>query len=131
MSITYKTGSITADEFIDILERSTLYERRPVANREVIEGMVKNADITITAYDGDTIVGVARAVTDFHYACYLSDLAVDEAYQRQGIGHQLIAEIEKQVAKECKIVLLSAPKATGYYPKIGFIQHPSAWIKAQ
>jgi GNAT superfamily N-acetyltransferase len=81
---------ISADEFIDLLKRSTLAERRPIEDRKCIEAMLRHADLLCTAWHGDTLVGVARSVTDFEYCCYLSDLAVDEAYQKKGIGKELI-----------------------------------------
>ncbi len=102
-------------EFIDILNRSTLGERRPVDDPAAIDGMVRNADITITAWDGDLLVGVARSVTDFTYCCYLSDLAVDANYQRQGIGVELMALTQSQLGPSCKMILLAAPAAADYY----------------
>jgi predicted N-acetyltransferase YhbS len=121
---------ISAQEFIDILNRSTLGERRPVESEKCIEGMLDHADIFVLAMDSEKIVGVARAVSDFNYACYLSDLAVDVAYQNMGIGQKLIEKVQEQLEEGCKIILLSAPAATEYYPKIGFTQHPSAWVLA-
>jgi predicted N-acetyltransferase YhbS len=127
--IEYKTNpEISARDFIDILDRSGLGERRPVDDVDVIDGMLKNADIVIAAYENDKIVGIARAVTDYHYCCYLSDLAVDKDYQYQGIGKNLISKLKKSLNKNCKIILLSAPSATEYYPKMGFEKHNSAWI---
>ncbi|GAB6073537.1 GNAT family N-acetyltransferase [Nautilia lithotrophica] len=127
--IEYKINpEISVHNFIDILNRSGLGERRPVDNIEVITGMIKNAVIIVTAYDNDKIVGIARAVTDFHYCCYLSDLAVDKEYQHRGIGKTLISKLKNSLHKNCKIILLSAPTATEYYPKIGFEKHNSAWV---
>ena len=120
--------NITETEFIDVLINSTLAKRRPTDDLETIKGMIKNADILITAKKDDKIIGVARAVTDFNYCCYLSDLAVDTAYQKMGIGKGLISKVEEQLKDTCKIILLSAPDASNYYPKIGFVQHNSAWI---
>ena len=129
MNIMYTSNQqITANEFIDILKRSTLSERRPIGDHSCIEGMLEHADIFALALEGEKIVGVARAMTDFHYACYLSDLAVDVAYQKMGVGEQLIATVQKQLENSCKIILLSAPDAARYYPKIGFTQHHSAWV---
>lgn len=119
--------ALTPAEFVDVLRRSTLAERRPVDDPATIAGMLANAGLTITAWDGDTLVGVARSVTDFTYCCYLSDLAVDEAYQRQGIGVELIARTQAMLGPRCKIILLAAPAAVDYYPRIGFRRHPSAW----
>jgi ribosomal protein S18 acetylase RimI-like enzyme len=118
---------LTPAEFIDVLSRSTLAERRPVDDPETIAGMLANADLTVTAWDGDKLVGVARSVTDYTYCCYLSDLAVDRAYQRRGIGVELIAQTQALLGPRCKIILLSAPAAVEYYPRIGFSRHPSAW----
>lgn len=120
--------SLDADTFIDLLRRSTLGERRPIDDRDCVEGMVRNAGLTVTAWDGDVLVGVARSVTDFTYCCYLSDLAVDEAYQRQGIGVELMERTQAQLGPQCKIILLAAPAAADYYPRVGFTHHPRCWI---
>lgn len=128
MAIKYKVNAeISAEQFIDVLNRSTLGQRRPVEDRECIEGMVKNANLLVTAWDGDKLVGVARSVTDFHYACYLSDLAVDAAYQRAGIGRSLIRHTQKELGSRCKIRLISAPGAADYYLKIGFVRNTMCW----
>jgi predicted N-acetyltransferase YhbS len=128
LNIEYKSNKkITSSEFIEVLKNSTLAQRRPVDDLKTIKGMLENADIIVTATIDDKIIGVARAVTDFNYCCYLSDLAVDEKYQKKGIGKKLISKVHEQLNDKCKIILLSAPNAKEYYPKIGFTQHPSAW----
>jgi predicted N-acetyltransferase YhbS len=93
--------------------------------------MIENADIIVSAIIDNKIIGIARAVTDFNYCCYLSDFAVDEQYQKGGIGKKLISKVQEQLNNKCKIILLSAPDATKYYPKIGFTQHNSAWTLAR
>ena len=129
MLIHYSTTTpLTPTTFIDLLRRSTLAERRPVDDAEAIAGMLANADLTVTAWDGDLLVGVARSVTDFTYCCYLSDLAVDVAYQRQGIGMELIAGTQAQLGPRCNLILLAAPAAADYYGHIGFNHHPRCWI---
>ena len=129
MEIQYHTDrTITAAEFIDVLRRSTLAERRPIDNANCIQAMLVHADLLCTAWDGDTLVGIARSVTDFEYCCYLSDLAVDEAYQKCGIGKKLIELTKSRLGSRAMIILLAAPKAEAYYPKIGFDAHRSAWI---
>jgi predicted N-acetyltransferase YhbS len=90
--------------------------------------MLQHADILVTAWDDERLVGVARCVTDFHFACYLSDLAVDEAYQRQGIGRELQKQIKLLVKETCEIILLAAPAAVDYYHRLGYKQHASCWI---
>lgn len=129
MLITYQiTPNLSTEDFMDILNRSTLGERRPVDDMGCLESMIKNADIIVTAVFDEKIVGVARAVTDFSYCCYLSDLAVDVSFQHHGIGKMLIRKVREQLGAKCKIILLSAPVAVEYYPKIGFAQHTSAWV---
>lgn len=120
--------AIDAEQFRDVLVRSTLGERRPIDNPQCLQGMLEHADILATAWDGDKLIGVSRSVTDWHYACYLSDLAVDAAYQRRGIGKQLIDLTQQQLGPLCKIILLAAPAAKDYYEKIGFEYNPRAWL---
>lgn len=128
MPIEYRVNApIDADQFIDLLHRSTLAARRPVNDRACMEGMVKNGNLCVTAWDGAKLVGIARSVTDLHYACYLSDLAVDTAYQRRGIGRTLIAHTQAQLGPQCKIRLLSAPAAADYYPGLGFVRNMNCW----
>jgi GNAT superfamily N-acetyltransferase len=129
MNITYASDrAITAEEFVDVLKRSTLGERRPVDDPAAVDAMLAHANLICTAWDGDKLVGVARSLTDFAFCCYLSDLAVDSAYQKQGIGKRLIEVTESRLGSQAKLVLLAAPKAVEYYPRIGFTRHNSAWV---
>lgn len=112
-----------------MLERSTLAERRPVHDTAALESMLRHANLLCTAWDGALLVGVARGLTDFRFCCYLSDLAVDAAYQRAGIGKTLVDVASSKLVPGCKIILLAAPKAVEYYGKIGFSRHPSAWTR--
>lgn len=126
--ITYSTDPITPAQFVDLLVRSTLGERRPIDDPEAIDGMVRNAGLTVTAWDGELLIGVARSVTDFTYCCYLSDLAVDAAYQRRGIGVELMAQTQERLGPRCKIILLAAPAAADYYGHVGFDHNPRCWV---
>lgn len=118
--ITYThTRTITALEFIDVLQRSTLAERRPVQDVDRVNLMLKHGNVLVTAWDSDKLVGVSRALTDFSFCCYLSDLAVDEDYQKQGIGKELIRLTHEVSGEFTQLILLAAPKAVNYYPKIG------------
>lgn len=119
---------INSDEFIDLLRRSTLGQRRPIDDPGCIRAMLDHADLLCTAWDGPKLIGLARSVTDFAYCCYLSDLAVDLAHQKQGIGRELIRLTRSRLGPRASLILLSAPAAADYYPKIGFNPHPSAWI---
>lgn len=119
-TIQYKNDvAISADQFIDLLKRSTLAERRPVNDVAKINDMLRHGNVLITAWAGDVLVGVSRALSDFSFCCYLSDLAVDEAYQKQGIGKKLIEETHLASGLHTTLILLAAPKAANYYPKIG------------
>ena len=120
---------VSRAQFIALLQKTSLGARRPLAEAERIDAMLQNADLLISAWDDDRLVGIARAVTDYAYCCYLSDLAVDEAWQRRGIGQELLATLKQALHPQCKIILLAAPQAVDYYPHIGFTQHPSAWTK--
>lgn len=117
-----KENDLNAEEFISVLKKSTLAERRPVNDPERITQMLQHANIIITAREDGKLIGVARSLTDFAYCTYLSDLAVDEAYQKKGIGKELIRQTKLQTPK-AKLILLAAPAAIHYYPHIGMRRH--------
>jgi predicted N-acetyltransferase YhbS len=129
MNITYRNNiKISADQFIDVLKRSTLSERRPVDDRDRIEKMLQHGNIIVTAWHGDVLIGVSRALADFSFCCYLSDLAVDEAFQKQGIGKELIRLTHEAAGNNTTLLLLAAPKAVNYYPRIGMEQFKECFI---
>lgn len=129
MEIEYKDdAAITVEAAIDLYKKSTLGERRPIDRPDIFAGMLKNANLTVSAWHGKRLVGISRAMTDFTYVAYLADLAVDSEYQKQGIGAQLIQETKRRLEPECMIVLLAAPKANDYYPRLGFEHNPRAWM---
>ena len=119
---------LSAEEFIDVLVRSTLAERRPVQDRKIIEGMLRQADVIVTARVDGLLVGVSRAITDFSFCTYLSDLAVVERFQGQGIGRELIRRTHEAAGLHTTLILLAAPKAMTYYPHIGMTKHESCWV---
>ena len=119
---------LSVAEFVDVLERSSLAERRPVSDLKRIGTMLENADIIVTARASGVLVGVARSVTDFSYCCYLSDLAVDRQWQGRGIGTALMARTKAAVGGEgVRCILLSAPAAIGFYEKVGLERHPNCF----
>src|SRR5690348_13283899 len=119
MAITYSSKShITAQQLADVFRHSGI--RRPVDDLGRMQQMIDRADLTVTAWDGEKLVGVSRSLTDFCFACYLSDLAVDRAYQRQGIGKELVRLTREAIGQQTTLVLIAAPEAVNYYPKIGF-----------
>ncbi len=128
--ITYRTGNeLDLDAVIELYRASTLGERRPVDDRERMQHMLANANLVVTAWDGELLVGIARSVSDFSYATYLSDLAVRLSHQRRGIGREMIRRT-RLLGGQATLILLSAPKAVEYYPRLGMRLHPSAWTLA-
>jgi GNAT superfamily N-acetyltransferase len=131
MEVVYRLEAypeLRPDEFIDLLERSTLAERRPVQEADTIRGMLKHADVIVSARAGGLLIGVSRAITDFHFCTYLSDLAVDETWQRRGIGRELIKRTHVAAGINTTLILLAAPQAQTYYPHVGLLAHDSCWI---
>ncbi len=128
MAVTYSLEpGLASEEFVDVLERSTLARRRPTDDAERARRMVRNADIVMCARDAGRLVGVARAITDFSYCCYLSDLAVDTAYQRAGIGSELMRRAHEAAGPETTLILLSAPGAMSYYARAGLDPIDNGW----
>lgn len=128
MAILYRTGNdLNLDDVIELYRDSTLGERRPVDDRSRMEGMLRQANLVITAWDGDLLVGISRSLTDFVYVTYLSDLAVRLSFQRGGIGKELMRRTQ-EAAPQAMLLLLAAPAAEQYYPHVGFTHHPQAWL---
>ncbi|MFM7150365.1 MAG: GNAT family N-acetyltransferase [Gemmataceae bacterium] len=128
-AIRYQCESdLSVDDFIDLLIRSTLSERRPTHSREIMEGMLRHADLIVTARQGSNLVGLARAITDYSYCTYLSDLAVDVTFQRQGIGRNLLRRTHELAGLHTTLIVLAAPAAREYYPHLGMNPHDSCWI---
>jgi predicted N-acetyltransferase YhbS len=127
--ILYRYGNdLDVGAVVELLRASTLGARRPVGERETVAAMLAHANLVVTAWAGQRMVGIARTLTDFVYVGYLSDLAVRESFQRRGIGVELIRKTRERLGPNAKIVLLAAPGAVGYYPHVGFTRHDSAWI---
>ena len=127
--IEYRIGNdLDLEATIELYRASTLGERRPISNKPVMSAMIRDADLIVTAWDGELMVGIARTLTDFAYSAYLSDLAVHADYQRQGIGKALIDKTIEALDPTCFLTLLAAPAASEYYAKIGFEHHPRAWV---
>jgi predicted N-acetyltransferase YhbS len=127
MPISYKMNeTVNASDVIRLFQNSGI--NRPIGQPERIQKMLDNANLVVTAWDGDRLVGIARALTDFCYCCYLSDLAVDRNYQRQGIGRTLIGKIREAIGDETMLLLLSAPGAMDYYPRVGFQKAENGFI---
>ena len=118
--------NLTAEELADVFHRSGI--RRPVDDLKRLETMLRNSNLTLTARLDGVLIGVARAVTDFSYCCYLSDLAVDQEYQRQGIGRTLIQRIKEDLGEQVTLVLLAAPAARDYYGRVGMEKADNAWV---
>jgi predicted N-acetyltransferase YhbS len=120
--------NLSEAEFVDVLVRSTLAERRPIAEPATIQAMLQHADVIVTARIDGLLVGVSRAISDFGYCTYLSDLAVDVAHQKSGIGKELVRRTHEAAGLHTSLILLAAPAARGYYPRIGMTQHDSCWV---
>jgi histone acetyltransferase (RNA polymerase elongator complex component) len=125
--IVKKEHTLDPGEFREVLIKSTLGQRRPVDDFERIKQICRNSNLIVTARKDVKLIGVARSITDFVFCTYLSDLAVDIEYQNKGIGKKLIWQTKKQTPK-AKLILLSAPKATEYYPKIGMKKHNFCYV---
>jgi ribosomal protein S18 acetylase RimI-like enzyme len=119
-------ADLETEAVLSVYESSGLAQRRPLGTPGRLRSMLDGSNLIVVARDSGALIGIARSISDFSYATYLSDIAVDAAYQRRGIGRELI-RITGEAAPLAKIILLSAPAAVQYYPHIGFTQHQSAW----
>jgi N-acetylglutamate synthase-like GNAT family acetyltransferase len=124
-----RSRTISGAELASLFARSGI--NRPTGDPQRMQQMADTANLLMTAWDGDCLVGVARSLTDFCAACYLADLAVDNTYQRRGIGAQLVQETRSAIGSTAMLLLLAAPTAMAYYPKIGFTSVDNGWIIRQ
>jgi ribosomal protein S18 acetylase RimI-like enzyme len=125
--ITSTTGNqLDLDQVIELYRASTLGERRPVDDRATMQKMLENANLVVTAWDGERLVGISRSLSDFAFCTYLSDLAVHVDYQKQGIGRELMRKTQK-AGGTATIFLFAAPAAVPYYPHVGF-EEGSGWF---
>jgi predicted N-acetyltransferase YhbS len=125
----YRYGNeLDLEEVRELYEASTLGERRPIDEPAIVRSMLEHANLVVTAWDGHLLVGIARTLTDFLYVGYLADLAVRQSHQRRGIGVELVRRTRARMGPRSLLVLLAAPKAVDYYPKLGFRRHESAWV---
>jgi predicted N-acetyltransferase YhbS len=129
--ISYRHGNaLEIDAVIELYRASTLGARRPVNDPQRMSAMLQNAPLVVTAWDGAQMVGIARALSDFSYCTYLADLAVRLSHQRQGIGRELIRQVQQAGGSRTHLFLFAAPGAEEYYGRVGFTQHPSGWVLA-
>jgi len=123
----FRTGYLPpVADIIRVLEDSGIV--RPTRDVARIKKMFAHANLVVTAWEDETLVGVCRALTDFSYCCYLSDLAVNKSHQGQGIGQQLIEQVKHKIGDQVALILLSASSAMSYYPRIGFDKIENGFI---
>ncbi|MCW5962718.1 MAG: GNAT family N-acetyltransferase [Bryobacterales bacterium] len=123
----HATGAqLPLDDVIELYRASTLGERRPVDDQPRMRLLMEKANLVVTAHDDALLVGLARSLSDYCYATYLSCLAVRQSHQRKGIGRELIRRTQL-AGSPATLILLAAPKAVDYYPRIGMQQHLSCW----
>jgi predicted N-acetyltransferase YhbS len=127
--IVYRVNApLPAADYLDLLERSGLGERRPMDDPDCIREALATSNLVVGAWHDGTLVGASRCVTDFRLCCYLADLAVDRGLQRAGIGVELVRHTRQALGPRCTIILLAAPAAADYYPRIGFRYDNRCWV---
>src|ERR1700690_490321 len=125
----YRYGNqLDLDQVTELYRASTLGERRPIDDPAIVRSMLHHANLVVTAWEGDLLVGISRTLTDFAYVGYLADLAVRESHQRQGIGLAMMQKTRECMGPRSMLVLLAAPEAVDYYIRVGFKRHDSAWV---
>lgn len=128
-SISYEINkTISTDQYIALLKKCSLGERRPIHDNSAIQSMLDHANLTASAWYEEKLIGIARCWTDYAYVTYLSDLAVNEDFQGKGIGTELIRSVQSQILPSCRILLFAAPTANDYYPKLGFESNTRGWV---
>ncbi|MBZ9675274.1 GNAT family N-acetyltransferase [Mesorhizobium sp. ES1-1] len=122
--------ALDSAEFRQVLMESGLGDIRPVEDDARLKAMLSGANLVVTArrdVEGRPLVGVARAMTDFSWVCYVSELAVSRSAQGLGVGKGLMDEARRQIGPSVAISLLSVPDAAAFYERIGMKRMPDAF----
>ncbi|AZB16979.1 GNAT family N-acetyltransferase [Chryseobacterium indologenes] len=93
-----------------------------------LQKMFDNANLVVSAWSENKLVGIARSLCDFSYCCYLSDICVNKEFRHLNIGKRLIEITREHAGKECKIILHSSEDALNFYDKIGMKRISEAFI---
>lgn len=129
MSITYQQElGLTAAEYVSVLSRTTMRDKRPLANTARIQGMLDGANFIVTARENNSIVGLARCITDFAWIAYCAELAVAETHQGLGVGQKLIEVAKAILGPQIGLSLIAEPEAEGFYRRIGMEQYPAFFL---
>jgi len=74
----------------------------------------------VGAWDGDRLIGFARAVTDGVFRAYIEDVVVEPAYRRRGLATQMLRRLLAALADIETISLFCGPDLAGLYERLGF-----------
>jgi len=100
-----------------------LYHQAPWAKGRTLEDareMLRHTDVAVTAWDGDLLIGFGRVLTDYVYRATIWDVIVDKAYQRQGIGADIVQRILNHPRLKKVELFWLCTRMPGFYEKLGF-----------
>ena len=121
--ITIREERISPEEYIGFLRRTDLGSQYPKERfEERIGKLVDSVQISLVARNEEgTAVGVLFGLTDFAYWLYVTDLGVDRAYERQGIGRRLMKAAHELAGgeKDIAVYLIANENAIPFYRKLG------------
>ena len=100
---------------IDLFKLSDLGGRKGDKVRRSFE----NSDVVCFAFDGPKLVGSSRALSDFEYHATIYDVAVHPAYQRRGIGTQIMDEVLSALPV-WRVLLVADDDVRAFYCRLGF-----------
>ena len=116
--------SYQVESGFDLEEMLALYKasgiNRPIENKSRMATLLASANLLVTARQNGKLVGLARCMTDKAWVVYICDLLVDKHLQQQGIGKELLHQVQQVTGPEVQQLLHSAERAMGYYPKVGY-----------
>ncbi len=114
---------VTAEEYIDFLKRTDLGSQYPKERfEERIARLVRTVSVSLTARNEQgLLVGALFGLTDYAYWLYVTDLGVDRAYTRQGIGRRLMQTAHRLAGgeKDIAVYLIANENAVPFYEKCG------------
>ena len=115
------TFSETTD--LDAAQLLRLFHQAPWAKNRTLKDakvMLDHSDVVLCAWDGERLVGFGRVLTDFVYRATIWDVIVDQAYQKQGIGTELVQRILHHPRLNKVELFWLCTRRPGFYEKLGF-----------
>ena len=108
---------VLPEDLLKLMLQTSWGKERTVAG---LRRMLGICTITLGVWDGDKLVGFARAISDGTYRSLIEDIIVDADYRGRGIGAKIIRMLADRLSNVKHIYLFTGKHMEPYYNRFGF-----------